>query len=94
MVLEATVQEQSSKQSLPLIDRSSSTLNNQMIKHQLPHMQFDQISDHKHGIYLYGKLYTKLLGQAANKNIKFMFTKLDSCFFLMYGFRSDCLEKF
>ena len=29
-----------------------------MIKYQLPHTRFDQISYHKHDIYLYGKLYT------------------------------------
>ena len=36
-------------------------------------MQFDQISDHKHDIYLHGKLSAKLLAQAANKNAKPMF---------------------
>ena len=48
---------------------------NQMIKYQLPQTQFNQISDHQHGIYLIGKLCTKLLTRAANKNIKFMFPK-------------------
>ena len=62
-----------------------------MIKCQLPYMQFNQISDHKHDIYLYGKLSTKLLAQAAYENTKFMFTKTG---WLKYGFRSDCLEKF
>ena len=33
-------------------------------------MQFDQTSDNKYGIYLYGKLSTKQLGQAANKNTR------------------------
>ena len=40
-----------------------------MIKYQLSHMRFNQISYHKHDIYLYGKLSTKLLAQVANKNI-------------------------
>ena len=44
-----------------------------MIKSQLPHMQFNQISDYKHDIYLYGKLSTKLLAQAADKNTTLMF---------------------
>ena len=44
-----------------------------VIKYSLPHMQFDQISDHKHDIYLHGKLSAKLLAQAANKNVKPMF---------------------
>ena len=43
--------------------------------YQLPHAQFDQISDHKHAIYLYEKLSTKLLAQAVNKNTKFIFRK-------------------
>ena len=42
---------------------------------QLPHKRFDQISDHKCDIYVYGKVITKLLAQAANKNTKFMFSK-------------------
>ena len=42
-------------------------ISNQMIKYQLPHTRFDQIRDHKHGIYLYGKLFTTLIAQAANK---------------------------
>ena len=42
---------------------------------------------------MYGKLYSKLLAQAANKNTKFMFTKT-GWFFLEDGFKSDCLEKF
>ena len=37
--------------------------------------RINQISDHKPDIYLYEKLYTKLLAQAANKNAKFIFTK-------------------
>ena len=48
-------------------------------KYQLPHARFDQISDHKHDIYLYGKLSTKLLTQAANKNTKSWLRKLDGC---------------
>ena len=31
-------------------------------------MQFGQNNDHKYDIYLYGKLSTKLVVQAANKN--------------------------
>ena len=54
-----------------------------MITYQLPDMQFDEISDHKHDIYLYGNLSTKLLAQTV-------------CFFqngsLKYDFRSDCPE--
>ena len=39
-------------------------------------MRFDQIFHHKHDIYfLYGKLSTKLLKEAAKANFKFMFTK-------------------
>ena len=34
------------------------------MKYQLPHTQFNQISD-KHDIYLYGKLSTELLAQTA-----------------------------
>ena len=36
---------------------------------------FDQISDHKRGIFLHENLSTKLLMQAANINTTFMFTK-------------------
>ena len=50
-------------------------ISNQMIKYQLPHTRFDQISNHKHDIHLYGKLSPKLLEQAASKNTKFMLTK-------------------
>ena len=46
-----------------------------MIKYQLPHKRFDQISDHKHDIYLYVELSTKLLAQTPNKKSKFMFKK-------------------
>ena len=39
-------------------------------------MRFDQIFHHKHDIhFLYGKLSTKLLKEAAKANFKFMFTK-------------------
>ena len=76
MVLQATAKKQSSKQSFPLkvtIQKSIWTvMSNQMVKHQLPHTRFDQISDHKHDIYLYGKLSSKLLAQTANKNTKFI----------------------
>ena len=34
-----------------------------ILKYQLFHTRFDQISDHKHDIYLYQKLSTKLLAQ-------------------------------
>ena len=40
-----------------------------MIKYQLLHKCFDQISDQKHDIDLYGKLFTKLLAQVAIKVI-------------------------
>ena len=46
-----------------------------MIKYQLLYTGFDQLSDHKHDIYFYGKLPMKLFVQAPNKNAKFMFTK-------------------
>ena len=52
-----------------------------MIKYQLPYTWFDQISDHKHGIYLYGKLSAKVLVEAADKNTKFMFMKTRRLFF-------------
>ena len=42
------------------IEELWTVFSNQMIKHQLPHTRFDQISDHKHVIYLYEKLSTKL----------------------------------
>ena len=44
-----------------------------MIKYQFPNTRFDQISDLKHGIHLYGKLFTMLLVQIANKNTNFLF---------------------
>ena len=46
-----------------------------MIKYQLSHAQFDQINDHKHDMFLYGKLSTKLLARAASVNTKFMLIK-------------------
>ena len=46
-----------------------------MIKHYLPHTQFDKISDHKHHMYLHGKLSTKLLAQANDKDNKLIFKK-------------------
>ena len=49
-------------------------ISDQMIN-QLPHARLDQINDLKHDIYFYGKLSTKLLAPAPNKNTKFMFTK-------------------
>ena len=69
MVLKANFQKQSSKQSFPKV------ISNQMIKYLLPHTLFNQINGHKYGIYLYGKLTTKLLVLAANKNINFLFTR-------------------
>ena len=38
-------------------------------------MQFNQSNDYKHDTYLFEKLFTKLLVQAASKNTNFMFTK-------------------
>ena len=49
-------------------------ISNQMIKYQLAYTPFDQISDHKYNIHWYGKVFTKLLLQAFNKNNKVMFT--------------------
>ena len=46
-----------------------------MIKYQLLHARFDHITDHKHDIYLYGKLSTKLLVETANKITNIMFLK-------------------
>ena len=54
-----------------------------MIKYQLSHTRFDQISSHKHDRHLNGKLSTKILAQAANKNIKFMFMKTERLLFSM-----------
>ena len=48
--------------------RSLDSCSSQMINHQLRHKRFDQISGHKHDIYLNGKLFTKQLAQAAYKN--------------------------
>ena len=45
-------------------------ISDQMIKYQLIDTRFDQISDDKHDIYLYGKLLTELLVQAANKSFR------------------------
>ena len=84
--LKSIVQKQSSKQSLPQVSLKKVTFqnsiaelwtltSNQMIPYQLPHTRFDQISDHKHGMYWYERLSTKLLAQEAHKNTKLMFTK-------------------
>ena len=54
-----------------------------MIKYQHSHTWFNQISDHKHDIYLYGKLFTKLLAQATNENTKSVFTKTGQLFFFL-----------
>ena len=98
------IEKQSFKQSLPKVRLKTTVkkftaelwaiISNQMISYQLPNTRLDQTSDHKHDISLYGKLFTKLLVQAANKNTKFMFTKTGQFLFLKYGFGSDCLEKF
>ena len=69
-------------------------ISNQTIKYQLPYMRFDQIIDHKHDIYLYGMLSTKLLAQAANENTKIMFTKTGLLLFFKCGSKSECPEKF
>ena len=49
---------------------------------QLPHKRFDQISDHKYDIYVYGKVITKLLALAANKNTYHVFQNWAVAFFL------------
>ena len=54
-----------------------------MIKYQLPHTRFDQISDHKHDIYLHVELSTKLLAQTSNKKSKFMFKKTRGLLFFL-----------
>ena len=51
-----------------------------MIKYQLLHTRFDQISDHKHDIYLFAKLSSKLLAQPAVKTTLFTFTKTGRLF--------------
>ena len=56
---------------------------NEIIKYQLPHTRFHQISNHKRDIYLNGKLSAKLLPQAANKNTEFMFTKTGRLLFFL-----------
>ena len=73
--------EQSFKQSLPKVSLKKyvqkfitefwTVISNQKINYQLPHTCFN----HKHNIYFYGKLSTKLLAQAASANTKFDFTK-------------------
>ena len=52
-----------------------------MIKYQLAYTPFDQISDHKYDIHWYGKVFTKLLVQAFNKNNEFMFTQTEQLLF-------------
>ena len=54
--------------------KNSGQLFNQVIKYSLPHTRFYQVSNHKHDIYLYGKLSAKLSAQAANKNTKSKFS--------------------
>ena len=85
MVLKATLQKQSSKQSLTKANLKNcpetnyTTLDSYFqsndYKYQLPHTWFDQISDHKHDIYLNGTLSSKLLAQVGHKNTMFLFTK-------------------
>ena len=85
MIIQATAQKQSPKQSLPKVNLKSNcpqahcgTLDsyfNQMIKYHFPHTQFDQINDYKNDTYLHEKLSTKVVAEAANKNTKPMFTK-------------------
>ena len=64
------------------------------LQNHLPHIWFDEISNDKHDIYLYGKLSTKLLAQAADKNANLCLIKLGGCFFLKYGFKSYFPKKF
>ena len=74
-----------------------SIISNQIINCQFPHRRFDQIGDHNHGIrYLYGQLHTKLISasSAKKKILRSCLRKLGDCFFLKYGFRSECPEKF
>ena len=61
----------------------------QMIRYQLLHTQFDQISDYKHD----SKLSTKLLVQAANKNTNFMFMKTRRLLFSEICFQKRLSEK-
>ena len=56
-------------------------ISDQMNNYQLPHAQFDQTSDQKHNINLYGKLSTKLLAQAAKKSSKSILTKTEKLLF-------------
>ena len=45
-------------------------ISSEMIKYQLSRTRFDQISDHKHDIYLYGKLSTELTnGMVSTKKV-------------------------
>ena len=60
-----------------------------MIRYQLLHTQFDQISDYKHD----SKLSTKLLAQAANKNTNFMFMKTRRLLFSEICFQKRLSEK-
>ena len=60
-----------------------------MISYQFPYTLFDQLSDNTYGISLYGRLFTKLLAQAANKNTKFMFTKTGRLLYSVVFFYSN-----
>ena len=60
-------------------------VSNLMIKHQLLHTRFDQICDHRHDIYLYGKLSSKLT-QTGDQNTEFMLTKTGQFFFSLVWF--------
>ena len=73
---------------LKFITNSWTVICNQMVKYQLPHTRFNQSSDHKHDICLYGKLSNKLFVQAVNKNENW------TVVFLRIDFRSDCPRKF
>ena len=55
MVFRSTVQKKSSKVRLKNVTAQKC---NEIIKYQLPPPRFDQISDYKHDIYFYGKLFT------------------------------------
>ena len=77
----------------PIMDLRT-VVSNQIINYQFPHMLVDQITDHKHNIYLNRKLSAKLLVQTANENTKFKFTKAGQLLLIIYGFRSDYPEKF
>ena len=57
---------------------------NQKIKYQLPHMQFDQISDHKHDKYLYGTPSTELSARPADVNTQSYWASFELLFYIMW----------